>query len=104
MVVKIEFVPNRDGITTTMLVNKNIIDEEIPFVPLKLIDSRGIALWKLCNEMNIKFETDIEFINETWDEKRELKRLFDYMLNPIYVQSYMQQVVQPKIIKRFNFA
>lgn len=96
--VSIEFKPNIDGITTSMFVNNQIVDDEIPFVPNKLVDSRGIALWKLCMERRLNFETDLEFINETWDEKRELKRLFDYMLNPVYVKEYLQSSI--KVVKQ----
>ena len=104
MVRKIEFVPNKDGITTSFIVNSQVLDAEVPFVPRKLVDSRGIAMWQYCREKNINIETDVEFINETWDEKTEIKRLFDYMLNPVYVRKTVKEITDQKVYHRRNSA
>lgn len=91
---KVEFIPNSDGITCSFFVNSQLIDKEVPFVPSRLVDSRGIALFYFFlsdgaskkSDFVMKFETT-EFINDTVDERRELKRLYDYLLNPVYVFS-----------------
>jgi hypothetical protein len=94
--VSIEFIPNQDGITTTMVADSRVIDNEIPFVPRKLVDSRGIALWQFCHWKRLNFETDLKFINETWDERDDLKKLYDYMQNPVYVRQTIQDLQQQK--------
>ena len=81
---KVEFIPNKDNITCSFIVNSQVMDKDVPFVPNKLVDSRGIVLYLFLLGMRTVIEI-VQFVGESIDEEREIKRLYNYLFNPIYV-------------------
>ena len=81
---KVEFIPNKDNITCSFIVNSQVMDKDVPFVPNKLVDSRGIVLYLFLLGMRTVIE-NVQFVGESIDEEREIKRLYNYLFNPIYV-------------------
>jgi hypothetical protein len=81
---KVEFFPNRDNITCSFIVNSQVLNPEVPFVPNKLVDSRGIVLYLFLLEVHGIIE-NVQFVGESIDEEREIKRLYNYLFNPVHV-------------------
>ena len=76
--MNVDFMPNNDGITCSMLVENKVIVDEIPYVPEKCVDHRGLYLYLLGINDYI--------LPKNIPNKSEIDRGFEYMNNPIFVK------------------
>lgn len=96
----IQFLKNKDGKTTTFLANHQIINDEVPYIPEKVVDHRGLALYLFCGE-TLTFWDELKFGEGADENFSELERGFDYMFNPIFVKEEIEaREYQKKRAKR----
>ncbi len=88
----VQFLANKDGISCDMLVDHQIVAVEIPYVPKKLADHRGVALHLFLKSEGLKFNA-VEL-----EEKDEvaITKGFQYMENPIYVVEAIRRKTKTK--------
>jgi len=79
--MNLKFNLNKDNITLSMEIDGENIADNILFIPEKCVDHRGLALNLYASEHGYKLN---DFIFD--DVNGEIKRGFNYMLNPIYIK------------------
>jgi len=80
----VNFLPNKDKKTTTMFIDDQIAEDEVPYVPSKLVDHRGAYLFGIAEREGLVWP-DFEFDLSITDVDK-IKRDFIYRYDPIYVK------------------
>ena len=102
--VNVQFVPNPDGITASFMVNSIMEERDVPFVPERLVDSRGLVLYLFCKNNGIQL-SEINLIESyDTDDPGEIKRKFKYMENPIYVGRAIREIEYEKEAEKRRLA
>lgn len=81
---EVNFIKEKDNKSLLMIVNKKIVMENIPYIPEKCVDHRGVSIYIFfkqnnLNIENLKLSSNVENVNEVW-------RGYNYMKNPIFVK------------------
>lgn len=71
--------------TCSMTIDNVLVNIEIPYIPERCIDHRGLYLFYWCKKKGKRTEIkDFEF-SKPVQNLEEIGRGFDYMKNPIFV-------------------
>lgn len=86
----VNFETNPDKKTCSMVVDNLLTFFEIPYIPEKCVDHRGLYLYYFMKKKGINSNiNDVEFSKSTHNPN-EIVRGFKYMSNPIFVKKAIQ--------------
>lgn len=96
---KIQFLPNGDDRTLSLLIDSRIVDDEVAYVPDKLVDCRGLALYIFATSEGLEWdnfqlrnEDDSDYMEEI--EIDIIKRHYEYVFDPVYVRKAIRRQIR----------
>ena len=82
-----QFQVNNDKRTCTMFYNNVVVNDDVPYVPNKLVDHRGLYMYLHINKNKIvdkSFDTNVPNFHYVVESYR-------YMMNPYHVKEAVSQ-------------